>query len=333
MTHRSRSDPPTVSVIVPIYNVADYIRECLESICAQDFDGSVEVLLIDDCSPDDSAEICRSFVERFPDLFDLTRQDRNQGVSAARNRGLDLARGKYFMFVDPDDVLPTRALSALHAAAERNHADIVKGNNSIFDEHRESAANYNVDSIRLVEGSRVLTTLYKHESVRGHPWGKLFRRDRLGSNRFPVGVRMAQDLYYCCEVFSRASSLLLLDQDVYRYRDRHGGSTGGKFKSGSYIDWLDAVESTGRFARDADQLRAHKELLVRTLAQLAREARKLPPQQAGDVLSVIEQRCRRWGVRFSSLVAEDRLNLRSLARFVKMQLAIRKIRKSLKQTP
>ena len=322
-----------LSIIVPVYNVAPYVEECLQSIASQEFDYPHEVILINDCSPDDSIEICRRFVANNQlSHFAIFENSENLGVSATRNRGLEQAGGRYFMFVDPDDLLPANALSALYETAERHNAAIVKGNNTIFDDSIEAAAGYNVRQTSLIKGDNILTTFYEHDSVRGHPWGKLFRRAQLGGYRFPVGVRMAQDLFYCSEVFSQATSLVLLDRDVYRYRDRDSGSTGRKFDSGSYLDWLDSVENTARFATSEQHRRAHKNLLVRTMTQLARECRKLSAEQARRVLEVIEQRREKWNIRFLQLILRDKLGARSIARYLKMRLAIRQTRRQIADT-
>lgn len=321
-----------ISIIVPVYNVTPYVEECLESIYSQAFSHAYEVILIDDCSTDSSIDICRRFIEKnHLTNFTILKNSENQGVSVTRNRGLEEASGHYFMFVDPDDCLAPGAIASLYDTAEQFSASIVKGNNTIFNEQQERAARYNVTQQTLVSGQEVLTTLYQHDQVRGHPWGKLFRRDQLGAYRFPLGVRMAQDLFYCSEVFSHADSLLLIEQNVYRYRDRDSGSTGSKFDSGSYLDWLDSVEKTVQFARTPGQMRAHKNLLVRTMAQLARECRQLPKNRAEQVLSEIEQRCKRWNIRLWWLVMRDHLGLRSLARYFKMRQAIRQSRQNLRQ--
>ena len=316
-----------ISIIIPVYNVADYVEECLGSIDDQVFDHPREVIIVDDCSTDASAEICRRYIEQHPaSAMRLLENSENRGVSATRNRGLEEAGGRYFMFVDPDDCLPAAALASLFDAAERFSADIVKGNNTIFDDRQERAARYDAKRQIRVTGERVLTTLFRHEQVRGHPWGKLFRREPLGRFRFPPGVRMAQDLFYCSEVFAHADSLVLITQCVYRYRHRQTGSTGGKYESGSFLDWLDSIENVGQFASTGKQLRAHRNLLLRTMTQLARECRKLTPEQGRQVLSVIEARCERWKISWWRLVWNDRLGPAALLRYLKMRLAIRESR-------
>ena len=196
-----------ISLILPVYNVAEYLPECLQSVIDQTFDLNIEALLVEDCSTDHSRQICAEFAELHPDLFTLIASDRNQGVSVARNIGLDNARGDYFTFVDPDDVLAPGALQNLYSAATEHDVDIVKGNNSIFDDSREKSASYNVASQSIINGDDILTALYAHDKIRGHPWGKLFNRNRLGHIRFPVGVRMAEDLQYCAEVGLSPSTL------------------------------------------------------------------------------------------------------------------------------
>ena len=317
-----------LSIIVPVFNVEPFLREGLDSILEQKFAEPYETILVDDCSTDGSLEICREFTSRYPDNFRLLESPANAGVSVARNLGLEQAAGRYLMFVDPDDALPQGAMQSLYAAATQNDADIVKGNNTIFNEHGEHNARYNVSSESMITGDDVLTTLYEHARVRGHPWGKLFNRKRLGKARFPVGVRMAQDLYYCGEVFGTARSLLLIDKPVYRYRNRDTGSTGRKYETGAYLHWLDSVEKIGSFAQSRQQINAHRALQVRTMAQIARECRKIPPDIAAQVLVTIEQKCNDWNIRLAEMITGG-AGLLSLVRYLKLQLALYQIRRGL----
>jgi glycosyltransferase involved in cell wall biosynthesis len=329
MTVQAPADKATrVSVILPVYNAADFLPECLRSIVEQSFDHEIETLLIDDCSTDDSAQICKNFTASYPKLFRLIANTENRGVSATRNIGLDNANGDYFMFVDADDVLAASALQNLYAAAIKHDADIVKGNNTILDGNGEKDARYNVACESMITGDEVLTALYIHEKVRGHPWGKFFNRARLGHLRFPVGVRFGEDLYYCGQVFSEAKSLLLIATQVYRYRHRDTSSTSRKFITGSYLDWLNSVENIGAFARNSKQANAHKSLQLRTLAQIARECRGIDAAEAASVLRVIEQKCEQWNIRLSELL-RVKLPARDLARYAKLQRALNKVRSNL----
>lgn len=320
-----------ISIILPVYNVAGFLPECLQSIIDQSFDHEIEALLIDDCSTDDSKLICENFVREYATIFKLFTHEKNSGVSVARNTGLDNALGDYFMFVDPDDVLPTGALQSLYIAATQYNADIVKGNNTIFNELGEHNARFDVASEAMITGDDVLTTLYDHTRVRGHPWGKIFNRNRFGHIRFPVAMRIGEDVYYCAQLFSEAKSLLLIAKPVYRYRKMATGLSSRKLETGTYLTMIDSVEKLGAFARTPHQARTHKGLQLRTLAEIARECRKIDTAIATVALSVIEQKCVQWNIRLPDLL-RDKLPLRDLARYAKLQRALCQIRRNLAQS-
>lgn len=324
--HTASAANPAISIIVPVFNVAAWIDAGLQSLLRQNFSEPYEVILVDDCSTDNSLQVCRDYAARYEDRFILIESPANAGVSSARNLGLERARGRYLMFVDPDDLLPISALTDMYAAAQRYDADIVKGNLELFNDQGRRPAPDHVRGLELVRADAVLITLYEHAQVRGHVGGKLFRRDKFGALRFTVGVRMAQDLLYFSEMFAQADSLLLLDRKVYLYRKHATGSTGAKYQKGSYIDWLNAVERCGKFAHSSSQTRAHKGLLLRTMTQITRECRDIPAAKAAPVLETIEDKCRKWNIRLGKILFADRLGLRDINRYIKLRLALRLIR-------
>ena len=124
MTDATR--PIVLSIIVPIYNVEPYLKECLDSILEQDLD-HYEVLLINDGSTDDSGAIAREYTEKHPAHFHYYEQ-KNQGVSCARNKGIAQATGTYVIFVDPDDAIKNNSLRIMLDAALQSGSDILVGN-------------------------------------------------------------------------------------------------------------------------------------------------------------------------------------------------------------
>ena len=98
---------PLVSILVPVYNVEKYIATCLDSLLAQSYP-NIEIVLIDDGSPDRSIEICQKYAKKFPNIHVYIYE--NAGISTTRNRALDHANGDYYMFVDSDDYI----LSLIH---------------------------------------------------------------------------------------------------------------------------------------------------------------------------------------------------------------------------
>jgi hypothetical protein len=115
---------------------------------------------------------------------------------------------------------------------------------------------------------------------------------------------------------------------VYRYRNHDSGSTGRKFATGAYLDWLGSVEKIGAFARTQRQRTAHRDLLLRTLTQIARECRNIPTDSAARVLATIEEKCRDWNIRAGQVLSGS-LDLSTIGRYLKLQLALRHIRHNL----
>ena len=121
-----------ITIVIPIYKVELYVRKCIESIIDQENCGAaIECILVDDCSPDHSMSVVHSVVDEYtgPIRFVFLKHDRNRGLSAARNTGMDVATGDYILFVDSDDWLPADAHSKFVNALQRYpDLDAVLGN-------------------------------------------------------------------------------------------------------------------------------------------------------------------------------------------------------------
>ena len=313
-----------VSVIVPVYGVERYLADCLQSLVAQDFSYAIEILLVNDCSPDGCDFICKEFARNYESVRYIPHEI-NLGVSAARNTGIEAANGEYLMFVDPDDLVPKTAISDLYNCAVEYKADVVKGNNWIFNDEGKKAARYNVRDTKMFEGDSVFDELLKHENVRGHPWGKLFRRLDFIDIRFPEDVKMAQDLVYCGRVFSKASSLVLLSKNVYHYRLRKDGSTGNKYRSDAYKHWLDSVESLADYVETPQQRRLLFAYYIRTLNQAVKELKKVPASLSSEVMPIIKQRQNKWDVKFSTLVKGRMIAIKCYWRYLMYCLVVRQL--------
>ena len=120
---------PKVSVIIPIYNVEKYIRQALESVVNQTL-CDIEIICINDCTPDKSFEIVKEYASK-DDRFVLLEQETNQGQGVARNWGIDVAKGEYIMFLDPDDWFELDACEVLYNFAVKNNANTVQSNYNI----------------------------------------------------------------------------------------------------------------------------------------------------------------------------------------------------------
>jgi glycosyltransferase involved in cell wall biosynthesis len=314
--------PPAISVIVPVYNVQDYIAECLDSLAKQTFNNRFEILLIDDCSTDNSKQLCEDFVATYPHLAKLICHTENKGLSVVRNTGVAAAKGDYFTFVDSDDSVPDDALQHLYDGAITYQADIVKGNNTIFNEKGSRPADYNVRKVKVYAGDTILSIFMRHKETRGHTWGKLFRSANFKQITNTPGVAMAQDTLYCAEVFSLAKKLVLIDKTVYHYRLRKTGATGRKFQTGAYLWWLYSIENCSRFISTEKQQICHKELQIRTLLQLVREARTLNNSQLADVVKEIHARQQAWQLTSLRRLVALNISAKALLHFLKFKFTL-----------
>ncbi|ABD82775.1 glycosyltransferase family 2 protein [Saccharophagus degradans] len=307
-----------ISIIIPAYNVEQHIQKCLVSIFEQEFNGSVEVIVIDDCSSDNTLAIAESTLCSRPHCK-LIRHNTNQGCSSARNSGLDVATGTYITFVDPDDSLPAGALQALYNAAVEHDADIVKGNHFVINSKGACKANQNTLKKKRIFNQAVYTSLLAHKQVRGHVWGKLFKRTAIGNTRFKNGVRMAEDLLFCAEVFAKANALTIIPNNVYTYHLHGTGATGKKFITNAYLDWIESVTACKNFITHKSQLPAFNSLVVRSLLQLAREARAQNTDKKREVLAYLNEKIDSAHVCGKYLLSNAPSDVKTLVRYIKLK--------------
>jgi len=318
---------PDISVIIPVYNVGAYIAECLSSIVRQHFDGTIEAILIDDQSTDNSKAVCMEYVHSHPELFRYYAQPENRGVSAARNLGLSLAKGEFYCFVDSDDKLPSNALQTLYNAAVHFDVDIVKGSNTVFDRAKSVPANYNAKHTEVFAGDSLLTILLGHKKVRGHSWGKLFRSSRFNDYQFPQEYRMAEDLAYCVKIFSAANSMVIIPDTVYHYRLRPTGAARSKYRNGSYKDWLDVLVGIESYISSPRQNAAYYGLLVRSVLEIVNECRALARSDLTQVLKNLTEFKRERGITLLRLIVKCRVPPATLIRYIKFVLKFRALNK------
>ena len=210
-----------VSIIVPVYNTGTYLAPCLQSLCDQTYK-NLEIILVDDGSTDGSGAVCDEFARR-DDRIRVIHQ-KNAGVSAARNAGLDAASGAYLTFVDADDGLVPEAVETALRYLRENNADVVTyGWQKIFsdDGHTEECA----EPFSCTEDiPGVLREILEHYSAcgGGYPWNKLWRKDA-GLCGFSPDLYYFEDLEWVIRMLLRIRKFVVCPECLYRYRV-HGGS-------------------------------------------------------------------------------------------------------------
>ncbi|MDE6290351.1 MAG: glycosyltransferase [Muribaculaceae bacterium] len=228
----------TISVIIPVYNAERWLRDALASLQAQSY-ADFEAILVDDGSTDCSAAICKEFCGE--DVrFRLVSQP-NAGVSAARNSGLDRARGEWIAFMDADDVMPPDALAVLMDNAVKSGAGIVAGR--YVREIPERVPKGEGHSMTVPSDTAILIGLYQ-KRILNSPCGVLYRTSVFSGGR-PLRFRNCRyedlDIFY--QAFERTDKVCILDRTVYFYRN-----TPGSFINTWSDARLDALDVTDRMA-------------------------------------------------------------------------------------
>lgn len=200
-----------ISVIIPVYNVEPYLRRCLESVCNQTLE-NIEIICVDDFSTDNSAKILQEYVAKYPNLKAVYFQ-KNQGVSSARNMGLNLAQGQYVAFVDSDDEIDLNFYEKLYTKAKETDADLVKG--------QAIEINYNGKKNvikQIPEGSKWnflsywVLAIYKREIITKNNLS--FSSDHL----------IGEDLLFLNKFLIAAQNLYLVNDVYYHYYRRENSS-------------------------------------------------------------------------------------------------------------
>lgn len=212
-----------ISLIVPIYNVDKYLEECLTSLKNQSYQ-HLEILLIDDGSTDNAKNICQTFTDA-DNRFRYIYQE-NQGVSAARNQGMNQIQGKYFCFVDSDDVLSEQFVEKLHRTAQEFSAQVVVGNYYKYLEKEQHFLYHNLpDYYRLeVISKQDCIKAQCHQVIASGnnfvtAWGKLYHRSLVENISFPLG-KLAEDEAVTHKFYLHADRVAFHNEDLYLYRVR-----------------------------------------------------------------------------------------------------------------
>ena len=210
-----------ISIIVPIYNVENYLRQCLDSIMSQTYQ-NFECLLINDGSPDNSADICREYVEK-DSRFKYFEKE-NGGVSSARNLGIERSGGAYITFIDSDDLVESDYLEVLYKVLKDEAADISVLTYKQFD----MAGNcYYVHSYQRGYEKRVfvhdefiseLPLLERYDRSFGYSTGKLVSRNMLGNVRFNEVTTLSEDMEFWYKVYLFSYKVVYVNRDAYIYR-------------------------------------------------------------------------------------------------------------------
>ncbi|MDO4556969.1 MAG: glycosyltransferase family 2 protein [Lachnospiraceae bacterium] len=256
-----------ISIILPVYNVEEYVEECLTSLVHQTYK-NIEIIVIDDGSTDKSGAICDEWINK--DSRISVYHIENSGVSSARNKGIELSRGKYIGFVDPDDYVHPNYCEFLLDALIHSHADFAVCKELSF----VASESLTTDAYELGYHAKIKS----QKETRQHflddflgpiawVWNKLYLREIIGDTRFVPG-RKAQDLMFNAELMSKINSTVWLDEKLYFYRQREG-SVCAKETLKSILDWMYALDYTIHVFLKSEPLEFQKLFITSALNRMA----------------------------------------------------------------
>lgn len=215
-----------ISVIIPVYNKERYLKIILNQIVNQSF-SDFECLLIDDGSVDLSSSICDEYC-LLDSRFKAVHIE-NQGVSHARNVGIDIAQGEYLTFIDCDDEIHKDFLKNLYECIENNRVDLVVGGYQKFWDNSDKRIDVNTPFTKQIVNLEDIVPDFAEVQKKCGLYGccvaKIFKRDFLGDIRFDEGLKLAEDLDFYLRVIAKAKALYFDDKNYYFYRQEAENST------------------------------------------------------------------------------------------------------------
>ena len=278
---------PSLSLIVPIFNVAEYLPTTLDSIVRQTL-SHFEVILVDDGSTDGSREIAENYCQRQPNWQLITQTQ--QGVSVARNVGTQQASGDFVTYLDGDDWLCPQTLETLMLAAQQHEADMVQcgfyyayPDHLLYDNRRQHPQ----DAAQHFDTETALAALCQpHPVLNNFLWAKVMRRDIALACPNPPG-RVAQDAFVMHEMVAQCQKVVCMPQPLWFYRQRNTGLSG--HFSIKRKDLLEAYEARINFCQRTERTHLLSDVIPEYLEQIFVHCAAAKRTKDEETCSVFEQ--------------------------------------------
>lgn len=231
---------PLISVIVPVYNGQDYLSKCIESIEAQTYQ-NLEVIIINDGSTDGTEKVCQRLKKKYENIYLITLND--EGVSAARNAGIDASGGEFITFVDADDRLLAKAIELLHDSLIKTESSIAGCGFWKWKDEEELKPilgnSFPLERERTYTASEFL----KDEILKGNSrcWSKLYKRSVIGDVRFREDLTIGEDMLFLIDLLPRAERIVEIPYKGYGYFQNPRGAMNRTFLP-KYMDQITCWE-------------------------------------------------------------------------------------------
>lgn len=264
-----------ISIIIPLYNVENYIESCLKSVVHQTYN-DLEIILVDDGSPDNSGLIADQWSKTDKRIKVIHKE--NGGLSSARNAGLDICMGEYVMFVDSDDIVSTEICQNLYDLIKKTNSEIaICEADHVFDKHLHFTSSTN---IKLYTKEDAICEMWYQKSFLPSAWGKLYDAKIFKELRFTEGI-IFEDIDIMHEVFYLANNIVYTDAKLYGYMHHEDSITTKPFAKRDLVI-LNICQKVLDFSKDKS-LKLHKAAKAYTITGAMRVYLNAPDQFTQEI--------------------------------------------------
>ena len=238
-----------ISIVVPVYNTGKYLEKCLVSIITQDFK-DIEIIIVNDCSTDNSLEIIKKYMD-IDNRIILINKEKNEGLSAARNSGIKIARGEYILHIDSDDWVEQYYFKGMYEYAIKNKADLVISD--YYKDFKEKKILYRIDqNINELNNVECIKNIFLGK---GYPcvWNKLIKTDLYKKNKIehPQGVSLGEDLAVVPRLMYYSEKIAKLNKAYYHYIQNPLSIT-KKYNKNKIYEIYEVLQINEKFFSDKD---------------------------------------------------------------------------------
>ncbi len=234
-----------LSIIVPNYNASKYLNICLHSLVNQTLKDKYEIIVIDDASTDNSLEIIKYFQNNYPHLINLIKLDEHMGVSFARNKGLDVANGKYIGFVDADDVVAINMYEDILNIATNLNVQVVTTDFDRITEYEYLDYLFKTSELKKVKKINLIKNKKFFKEEAPSIWNKIYHHDLINDTKFLNG-KIFEDVAFNYPLLLKAEKIAFVDRLDYKYRITPNGIMDKSFKDSNkqILDIFEIVSYT-----------------------------------------------------------------------------------------
>lgn len=222
MKENTKIGTALVSILLPVYNVSQYIVRCLESLIQQDYE-NIQVVIIDDGSNDSSFNVCREYANKYPNVIASTREHR--GIAQTRKELIEQAEGEYILFVDSDDWVEPNTVSSMVRIAAETNSDITMcgmyyGNRPIYPMNSSSKS-----QLRICNGIEASLIFLKGGRLMSSLCNKLMRRNLFNGLHYREDLTAGEDLYMMWQIYPKVNIVTSTTELYYHYENNKGSLT------------------------------------------------------------------------------------------------------------